>query len=239
MHEASLSEENSFVTLTYDDSHVGAGLNYGEFQRFMKRLRKLKGPCRFFMCGEYGELRNRPHFHALLFGVGFRDRVACGKRLYRSAELESLWPFGFSSIGDVTHESAGYVARYSLKKVVGARARFHYQRVDLRSGEILSVVPEFAHMSLRPGIGYRWFEKYWREVLSARDGVVLPGGFELPVPRYYDRLLEQSDPDLRDWREYTRYVRSSRFVEDCSPERLAVREQVLLGRLNFMTRRVL
>lgn len=236
MHEAQTHAVSSFVTLTYDEEHYTPSLNYSDFQRFMKRLRKTKGAVRFFMCGEYGSETNRPHFHALLFGAGFAGLSPVRDGLFRSPELEKLWPNGFSSIGAVTYESAGYVARYSLKKVCGVRAADHYRRVDLRSGEIVDVEPEFAHMSLKPGIGFEWFKKYWKEVHLARDGVVLRGGRSVPVPRYYDARLADFDPDLREWRDFTRYENSKAFLEHTTPERLAARELCALADLSTKKR---
>jgi hypothetical protein len=78
LHESSLYDRNAFVTLTYDDEHLppGGSLNYPDFQRFMKRLRKnSKSPIRFYMGGEYGESTLRPHFHVCLFGYDFPDKV--------------------------------------------------------------------------------------------------------------------------------------------------------------------
>ena len=44
-HEASLYDENCFITLTYDDEHLPPDgcLNKEHFQKFMKRLRKRFG----------------------------------------------------------------------------------------------------------------------------------------------------------------------------------------------------
>ena len=173
LHEAQLHESNSFVTLTYDDDHVPVSLDYRHFQKFMYRLRKQLGPTRFFACGEYGELTNRPHFHAVLFGRTFSDGVPCGTNIKSSAALTKLWPYGFSSFGDLNYQSAAYVAGYALKKISGPSAQAHYQGVDWRTGELVDRTPELGRMSLRPGIGYAWFQKYWPEVYLARDGCVL------------------------------------------------------------------
>lgn len=232
MHEAQMHDQSSFVTLTYNEkSLVSPSLQYRDFQLFMKRLRRQVGPVRFFACGEYGE-ELRPHFHALLFGLGFPDRKRLKKNLYRSALLEKVWPHGYSSVGSVTYQSAAYVARYSCSKVTGPDAVDHYKRTDLVTGEVLDVVPEFGRMSLRPAIGYTWFQKYWPEIARARDGVVV-GGKRLPVPRYYDKLLEVTAPELCDVRDFDRYVRSREFQDDCTPERLAVREAVVKAKLQF------
>jgi len=85
-HEASVHEDNIFITLTYDDEHRPAygSLVVSHFQKFIKRLR-YKFPdqtIRYLQCGEYGELLGRPHYHACLFGFKFPDQklLAPGKR---------------------------------------------------------------------------------------------------------------------------------------------------------------
>lgn len=236
VHESKCHDVSSFVTLTYDDSNCPMSLDYKHFQRFMYRVRKKFGPVRFFACGEYGDLTNRPHFHALLFGLTFRDGVACGEDLYSSATLSKLWPYGFSSFGDVTYQSAGYVARYSAKKVNGPIADIWYSRVDVSTGELVTVEPEFGHMSLKPGIGYPWFAKYWREVFGVRDGIVMSGGTVIPPPRFYFEKLKSFDADLHEEVAYNRYVKSQKFIEDCSPERLLSREICAKARESFRRR---
>jgi len=239
MHETQLHEHSCFVTLTYDEEHLRPSLHYPDFQKFMKRVRKKFGKVRFYMCGEYGEQFSRPHFHACLFGVLFSDRVPwksldSGSTLYRSAMLESLWPFGFSSVGDVTFESAAYVARYVMKKVTGERADLHYLRVDTRTGEEISLVPEFNRMSLKPGIGADWFRKFQDEV-TVRDGVVVNGRVSR-VPRYYDNMLRAKDGFLFDEIQFARLSKALAAAADSSPERLAVRESVASARLSFKKR---
>ena len=146
VHEASSFTYNCFVTLTFDDVHLNhrGSLVKSDFQKFMKRLRKrydgidavsrpdgsVHFPIRYFHCGEYGSLLSRPHHHACLFNFDFPDKelwsTRSGVRLFRSESLERLWPFGFCTIGEVTWESAAYVARYVTKKVTGKDAASHY-----------------------------------------------------------------------------------------------------------------
>lgn len=251
LHENQMHESSSFITLTYDDEHlpVDHSLSYRDFQLFMKRLRKHFGQqflergrstnsVRFFMCGEYGELTKRPHFHACLFGLDFDDKefyksLPSGSRLYTSAILEKLWPFGFSSIGDVTFESAAYVARYVVKKITGPRAHEHYSFTTV-DGEVVQRVPEFTHMSLKPGIGATWFAKYGGEVFP-RDEVVVRG-IRMKPPKYYDNLLEAKDLPSFEFVQYDRYKKSLIFAEDATRERLRVRERVKKARLVFKCR---
>ena len=194
----------------------------------MYRLRRSLGPTRFFMCGEYGDLNRRPHFHAILFGATFPDRDPCGAGIFRSKTLEKLWHLGFSSFGNVTYQSAAYVAGYALKKITGPAAETHYQGIDWRSGELVSLKPEFGHMSLKPGIGYSWFQKHWQDVYLARDGVVLQGGKQVPAPSYYDTLLSRLDDDLYASKTLERYNNSSAYAADNTPARLATRELAAL-----------
>jgi len=237
MHESQLHRFSSFVTLTYSDDHLpyGGVLHYRHFQLFCKKLRKRHGPFRFFMCGEYGDNLYRPHYHAALFGVGFPDRYpwrksSAGFQLYRSPFLESVWDFGTAEIGELSFDSAAYVARYCMKKRTGKSADEHYARIVPDTGELISLVPEFARMSLRPGIGAQWLDKYVDDILP-RDAVVMEGK-QVPIPRYY---LDRVSEDQRSAYVLRRYAASEGGV-DSSPERLRVREIVARAGVSFKTR---
>lgn len=241
MHESQMHEFSCFVTLTYDDENVPSdfSLRYSDVQKFLKRLRRAHGKVRFFLCGEYGESNGRPHYHALLFGVLFRDRYywrksSAGFNLYRSETLERLWGHGNCEIGDVSFESSAYVAGYILKKVNGSKADAHYQCVDSDTGEIFWRVPEFGRMSLKPGIGAGWFEKFGAEVYPL-DRVVVNGREQKP-PKYYDKLLEESAGLAFDEVAYARYLRADKLRDDSSRDRLEAREKVSLARVNLKNR---
>lgn len=244
MHEAQCYEDNCFVTLTYDDANVpcDGSLRYSDFQRFFKRLRrKLPGRViRFYMCGEYGDQFGRPHYHAAIFNLAFRDDRYCwrdfgsGNISYRSPTLEALWPFGASSIGDLTSQSAAYVARYAMKKIYGDMAAEHYKVVDRDTGEVTWKVPEFTHMSLRPGIGAEWFRRYQCDVFP-HDRVVLHGKESKP-PRYYDQLFKRVDRDALEGIKESREREARLRWPDSTPERLLVREAVASARLSFFKR---
>lgn len=243
MHEASLHERNCFLTLTYDDENLPKRgvLEYPTFQKFMKRLRKYAAPVRprFYMCGEYGPENWRPHYHGCIFGFDFPDKkvwssTPSGSSLYRSADLERLWPFGFASIGAVTFESAAYVARYCVQKVTGHNAKDHYARVDA-DGEF-SLPPEFNHMSLKPGIGAPWLAKFQTDVYP-HDYVVVNGHKSKP-PKYYDRLFSRVDPDTMEGIAFSRDTLARSRFEDNTPERLAVKEIVQRARSSMLLRTI-
>jgi hypothetical protein len=191
MHEASKHAENAFLTLTYDEDNLpqDLSLDITHFQKFMKRYRKILGDqkIRFFHCGEYGEISQRPHYHALIFGHKFKDLdlIRGGDTpLYRSDQLSQLWPYGLSSIGEVTFQSAAYVARYVTKKITGEKAVEHY---DGRK-------PEYCSMS--QGIGKKWIQEYMDDVFP-RDYVVTNEHPAKP-PRYYSEQLKKKDPEAHD-----------------------------------------
>jgi len=243
MHEAQLHEKNSFITLTYDDTHLRSdkSLHYEDFQKFIKRLRKSISPAkiRYYMAGEYGENFGRPHFHACIFGYDFNDkklwkRTPSGSLIYRSEHLETLWPFGYSSIGDVNFESAAYVARYIMKKITGKNAEQHYTEIDPDTGEITDRKPEFNKMSLKPGIGYAWLKRYKSDVYP-QDYVIIRGKKVKP-PKYYDKQYSKENPYEWDEVLYKRETSAKLRYEDNTPERLAVKEQVTKAKLQKLKR---
>ena len=198
MHEASLWLNNIFVTLTYDNKNLPKHntLIKKDFQDFMKRLRKKKhantnNPIRYYQCGEYGEKFGRPHYHAILFNTNFRDReiIQGHKGLTQSETLSKLWGKGHSSIGDVTFQSAAYVAGYVQKKINGQQKDTHYAIVDQQTGEYFGQrQQEYSTMSRRPGIAGSWFAKHKDDVYPS-DNIHI-NGKEMRPPKYYDRLYE-------------------------------------------------
>lgn len=241
LHEASLHDLNCFLTLTYSPDNIpeNDSLKYEHFQLFMKRLRKRFAiPIRFFMCGEYGETTNRPHYHALLFGFDFLDKVyhskSNGMVLYSSKSLDSLWGLGHCLIGAVTFESAAYVARYCVKKVTGKAADAHYSSLDLETGEIVSRVPEFAHMSLKPGIGRPWLDKFQADIYP-HDYVIIRG-VKVKPPKYYDKIFDTRDPDALDYIKAQRELDASFHMLDNTWPRLAVKETVHKARSSTLVR---
>lgn len=229
--EASLYEQNCFITLTYMDKCCPSSLVLRDFQLFMKRLRKKFGNgIRFFHCGEYGDLNGRPHYHAALLNFDFPDKklyYSCnGFNYYLSESLSNLWPFGIHLISDLTFDSAGYIARYVLKKITGDAAADAYK----------DKAPPYVTMSRRPGIGTPWIEKYLDNVYN-HDRVVVKGHECLP-PRFYDEVLKANYPE---WFDYIKEQRAARFSDDLNNtlQRLNVREEVTTRKVDFFMPRKL
>lgn len=228
-HEAQMHDVAWFVTLTYDDDHVPAGhtLDRTEPPKLIRKLRKRSPGQRisYYAAGEYGDRTHRPHYHMALYGaeLGELRKSESGKKgaALVSPLLDELWGKGFVTVAELTPATARYVAGYVQKKGFNKDERDErYERLEPWTGEITSVEPERATMSTKPAIGKRWIEKYWPEAYPS-DFVVM-GGKEVIPPRYYDRWLEENQPEL--WREVQRARASKRDLDEYTPERLSVRE---------------
>jgi hypothetical protein len=259
--EAQLYEHNSYLTLTYDDEHLpeNGQLLTRDIQLFFKRLRKrYKGhqevmganpkqpfQIRYMVGAEYGDQNSRPHFHVCLLNFEFHDKKLLtknkhGQPLYTSKRLTALWGKGHANFGELTYDSAAYVARYCMKKVTGDMAEQNYERTNLETGEIYQLKPEFNLMSRKPAIGVPWLMKYQSDVYSKpvhngyrKDSIQLDkmnGKVVRRPPRSFDRFLEKTHPDLfeeiKEYRE--RELIESQLANplEFTPERLAVKEKL-------------
>lgn len=234
MHERQLHAFNEFVTLTYDDENLpkGGSLVKRDLQLFFKRLRKKYGKgVRFYACGEYGESLGRPHYHAIIFNLCLRDKKFFSKNkrgevLYTSQSLTKVWGLGHVVTGEVTFDSAAYVARYITKKITGDAADAHY----------LGRLPEFTNMSRKPGIGAKWYEKYGAHAYEF-DTVIM-NGKEIRPPRFYDTRLSGVDSARLDKLKRKRRRKAVAFKSEQTPERRRVREIVEIQRLKQSRRSI-
>lgn len=242
MHEASLHERNSFLTLTYAEEYLpeGATLVKKHFQDFMKRLRERIKPqkVKFYHAGEYGSQFQRPHYHAILFGYDFPDKLPVQMRngfpVWESTMLRELWTYGRSEIGSVTFQSAAYVARYVMKKLTGKAAEDAYISVDGETGEMWRRLPEYSTMS--KGIGKGWYEKYGPEVYR-EDSVLLNKQLVRP-PRFYDKQFELTDPVRLAVLKAKRVEAALAHPEERSAQRLAQKEACKFSRLEKLKRSI-
>lgn len=198
MHEKKMHKESCFLTLTYDQEHAPwvsdfrTTLYKPDVQGFMKRLRSYISPVkvRFYLCGEYGEKKGRAHYHVCLMGFRPTDLVfykhTSAGDLWISPTLNKLWSNGHVIVANLDYDSAGYVARYCTKLLTGKASEWYKER---------NLVPEFALMSRRPGIGATWLEKFGNEVKEHHS--VVAKGREMAPPRYYkDKIYDEMDRDI-------------------------------------------
>jgi len=175
VHESKSHDVNCFVTLTYKNNP--GTLIHRDFQLFMKRVREVSSfKMKYYMCGEYGDDFSRPHYHALLFGCDFSDRKFYkrnpnGDALDTSELLDSLWGLGMCTVGNVTQQSARYVAGYVTKKLTGGMAELYGNRR-----------PEYGLGS--NGLGLEYLLKYGSQWMNT--GFIIIDGSKYRIPRYYD-----------------------------------------------------
>lgn len=250
-------------------------LNKRHFQLFMKRLRrKLDCKIRYFAVGEYGYKCKhgiqvaevgcplcrvgRPHYHAILFNCSFDDLVAYKNSYedtprFTSPCLEKTWGYGFVDVGPLNHKSAAYCARYSLKKVGGAKADDHYLTYDM-NGEVTWLQPEFALMSRgRPcekhslidldcddcegGIGAKWFRKYWRDCYPHDEVPVAGMGIKKGIPRFYEEMFKEWYPEMLEEVKEKRRKERSKNRADNTPRRLEDKFHVKKRAIESLKRR--
>lgn len=228
MHQFEFGTGSAFLTLTFDREHLPASnsVSLAKMQEFLKALRyRVKVPIRYLLCGEYGELRGRAHYHVLVFGYDFPDRrpwrkTRNGHQLFKSELLSLAWTEGEALVGNVSYQSARYVGSYVLKKRGGEDAEAHYTRQSPVDGEWYRVEPEFASMSLKPGLGESWFRKFSGDVFPS-DQCMVDGHPKKP-PRYYEKLYgEEAMKPIKRERRRRHHGKS----EDRTPERLSTREE--------------
>lgn len=199
--EASLREDNCFVTLTYAPEWMPAlgSLQKSDYQNFLKRLRKSVAPLklRYFVVGEYGDEGGRPHYHMALFGFpscrnGRTRRTTSNKPdperccvVCRS--ISRTWQRGIVDLGSIDIGSAKYISGYVTKKMT------HRHHPWLQGRD-----PEFARMSLKPGLGLDMMHELASTLMQFNIEDRAQGdvpvtlrslGQELPLGRYLRRKL--------------------------------------------------
>lgn len=194
-HEHQKHQSAIWSTLTYETGELPWTLQKPHLSGFIKRLRKALAPnrgIRYYISGEYGEQRKRPHYHAILYGAAETDRHL----------IEQKWGHGHAYTVPLTPDRIAYTTGYCEKK---NRYRHKSLRCDPETGELWQ--PEFRLMSLRPGIGAhvkQWPES-WR-LYAIKDG------HKMAVPRFYhDAWKKQATPEqkedlLQEKSKLTRYM---------------------------------
>jgi len=239
VHETHSWEWSWFLTLTYSDEFLPAdgSIQKREMVLFFKRLREaarkaglLQGSnVRKFYNGEYGSSTQRPHYHAVVFGLSLNDlklwrKNERGDQLWTSDFLESVWGKGRVIVGSVSLASAGYVAGYCLRDTLAKHSPYGF--IDPDTGELCERVPPFVGMSRNKGIGNQYFQQFGHQ-LEAGDFVVIDGS-KRPTPKYYRNLFADSNPVIaaRLKAEREAFVSSPKAKRERRPSRLIAREEV-------------
>lgn len=202
MLEANLHPRNVFLTLTYSEENLPKTstalptLDPKDLQLWLKRLRQAINPLkvRYYAIGEYGDETQRPHYHVALFGY---PNCSYGNSRYSKSRqnccphcdlIRDTWALGQIFAGDLSTNSAQYIAGYVTKKLTAKN--------DPR---LLGRHPEFGRMSLKPGIGADFMHEVASTLLSL-DGFeeepdVPPslqhGSRKMPLGRYLRSRLRE------------------------------------------------
>jgi len=207
MLEAQYHDKSYFITLTYDDMHVPRirapdgeevlTLRPKDLQEFIKRLRWSQhyyheNKIRYYAVGEYGSTTHRPHYHIIVFGLVLDDlkeigRNKSGTLLHDSQTIRDLWQNGLTEVDEMTWEAAAYCARYTTKKLGKSETDFYKQH---------GLVPELSRMSLKPAIGWQYFDDHKQEIYDT-DKIYIAtakGGRTVKPPRYFDQKFDDIYP---------------------------------------------
>lgn len=116
------------VTLTYGPDATGnefheraAVLTYSDVQKFWKRLRNNGYPFRYVVAGEYGTLKGRSHWHAIIF---WKKEVPEFKLCKR--EDFDLWGHGWAYWEKPSFRSIRYVCKYIQKDLKDQYRQGHF-----------------------------------------------------------------------------------------------------------------
>lgn len=246
VHESQMWPDNSFVTLTYGDGKLpeNESLDHRDFQLFLKKLRKKyrHKTIRYYMAGEYGDQKGRPHYHACIFNHGFREnrtpqgKSKTGHLYYTQPDLTALWPHGFATVQDFCAETASYCARYIMQLVMGREQKQAYTRYNA-DGTTYMLKPPYNEMSTKPGLGESWFQKYHQTDVYNHDKVIHNGTTRRP-PKYYDKLLERIDADQKELLQWEREQRAAKSADDNTRERRLTREIVHEAKVSTLRRNI-
>lgn len=191
--EMEVSKTAYFVTLTYAPETIPYN-KYGhktlckdDLTKFFKRLRRNHersgfvienftnnlrptDKIRYYACGEYGEERDRPHYHAIIFNTSQKA-------------IEKSWKLGQTHIVKANANTIGYVMKYLDK---GAGKKKDWKRT-----------PEFNTMS--EGIGESYIEKNkrWHKLNLDILYVTTRKGIMIPMPRIYRLKIFTEDERIQ------------------------------------------
>lgn len=205
MAEKVTSAETIGIELTYRNNEDGTppdaakAFRYQDVGAFIKRLRQeyfrhygARGELRFICAGERGSLRNRVHWHMILFGdrpfshlgawtdfVGKELEGPQFSELGKKAKMLQwhFWPHGHVVVKRPDQGGMQYVLKYALKD------QFSSVRTKgtMRFTKSEETAASYFRMSKQPAIGMRYLERQcdrWEAKLS------VPPSLHLNVPEY-------------------------------------------------------
>lgn len=171
----------SFVTLTYDDTHLPKNelglvtLKRRDVQLFIKKMRRnmeyhnKKIPFKYIYCGELGSEGARPHYHIIFIGLTEYQVKQYTKK---------LWDKGLCDIGVLAQGGIRYVLKYMTKALPPKDVK------ELR--ENLNVQNPFVYHSV--GLGKEWILQNMDKIVEDGFSFNINGKKQL-FPKYIMRFV--------------------------------------------------
>lgn len=190
-----------FLTLTYDDAHLGSpSLTYDDARNFIKYIRDnlpQERKIKYLLSGEYGDKSQRKHWHAVIFGLGYSDCVWTPSGPVIPLVTAAWQNKGNIMVGSAESGSVSYVAGYCLKKYGSfSRQTLH----DMDELGIMRPKRYFSH-----GLGASWLDAHRAEILSSKQTrISLQLGntpVTVPMPKYFVNRLCGRVREARDMEE--------------------------------------
>lgn len=210
-------ESSYFITLTFDNDHLGNGeLDHNEWSQFIKNFRQKFCQAKYcnlrdrggknhgreysktfkkikqVMCGEYGDQFGRKHFHGIIFNHQFTDATFTG---FYSKKNNPIYTS--PSLAETWGKGSVQIEKvtFDLALYVGAYVTDLHDEPEANHGHKKKQYGRFGK-----GIGLEWISKYWNDVLIS--GRVKTLDRDYPVPRYFLKKIEEMFPN-----EYERHRR--------------------------------
>lgn len=181
-----LNKSASFVTLTYDDSHLPIN-EYGfstllrsDVQKFIKNMRRQieyygqNLSFKYLYCGEYGDGSHstsrsgvstcRPHYHIVFIGLSPEQVRAYTKK---------LWRFGLCDVGPLSAGGIRYLCKYMTKTIPDKEVKAIRAACGVQN-------PFFYHSV---GLGKKWIDKNLSKIVEDSFTFNLNGKL-YPYPKY-------------------------------------------------------
>lgn len=168
--ESKVSEDSYAVTLTYrenEDNEIRAALlTYIDVQRALKAAHK-KQRIRYLVAGEYGDLKGRSHWHALLF---WNERYAARPRAEQLEDriIHEIWDHGTTFWEKPNYRNTRYVTEYMQKRMDEPSQQCMF-RMSKKPPLGYSYFVELAHRYVDAGLAPQNFKYWFGDVLNRNN----------------------------------------------------------------------
>lgn len=262
MYECKNSDNNYFITFTYDDDHIpipetaeyngetfindgtwSGSLFPDDITRFINSLRKHlerdknHQGIKYFYAGEYGETTKRPHYHMIIMNCPLDI-----KQFY-DFHIDERKKLHWKSTEIEKYWPEGMIDIGEVEFASAAYvARYCMKKLTDETNKKIyweqGKIPEFVRMSRRPGIGKQYFLENMESIYDT-DEIIVKNfhGDQMKVkpPKAWDKEFKKAHPE-----QWFKIQRSRKEAADRSRKLLQeISDQTDLQRLQINTRNIL